>query len=195
MKSVLRPLLVLFAVLTVLTGVVYPLVVTLAAQALFPAQANGSLETVNGVVVGSSLIGQSNNDPRYFWSRPSAVNTMLGSSPESLGSSGGSNQGATSAILAQAVEERAVAFRVAHNLPADAVVPQDMLFASASGLDPHISPESARLQIERVAEARGLTADQVTALVEQFTEGPQLGLLGQPRVNVLLLNLALDKLQ
>lgn len=195
MMTQLRPALVIFVLLTLLTGVIYPLVVTLAAQALFPAQANGSLERVNGMVVGSSLIGQSNNDPRYFWSRPSAVNSMLGSSLESLGSSGGTNQGATSAALAQAVEERSATFRTANKLLSDAVITPDMLFASGSGLDPHISPEAARAQIARVAEARGLTVDQVTALVDQFTEGPQLGLLGQPRVNVLLLNLALDRLQ
>lgn len=176
-------------VLTILTGVIYPLVVTLAAQVVFPAQANGSLQTRDGMAVGSSLIGQDwNNDPDYFWSRPSAI----GYNP--LPSSG-SNLGPTSATLAQTVEERTAAFREAHNLPDDAAVPTDMLFASGSGLDPHISPEAARIQVERVAAARGLSVEQVNSLVDDAIEAPQFGFLGQPRVNVLLLNLALDGLQ
>jgi potassium-transporting ATPase KdpC subunit len=175
-------------VLTILTGVIYPLVVTLASQVLFSAQATGSLITRDGVVVGSSLIGQdTNGNPGYFWSRPSTI----GYSP--LPSSG-SNLGPTSAALAQTVAERAAAFRVANGLPEDAIVPTEMLFASGSGLDPHISPEAARLQAARVAAARGLTVEQVNVLVDDTIEAPQLGFLGQPRVNVLLLNLAVDNL-
>jgi K+-transporting ATPase ATPase C chain len=182
-------------VLTILTGVVYPVAITLVAQVVFPAQANGSLETVDDTVVGSSLIGQQTSDERYFWSRPSAVNTMLGSTIDSPGSSGATNAGMTSAALAEQVAEREAAFRAANNNPADMAVPADMLFTSGSGLDPHISPEAARLQIDRVADARGLDRETVAALVEQYVEPPQLGLFGQPRVNVLLLNLALDQLQ
>lgn len=177
-------------VMTILTGVIYPLVMTVAAQVIFPAQANGSLVTKDGVVVGSSLFGQSNTDPRYFWPRPSAVNYMEGTT-----ASAGTNYGPTNATLQTQVEERAIAFRKANGLPADAEVPQDMLFASGSGLDPHISPAAAQAQIDRVAEARGLDRAAVAALVDQYTEAPQLGFLGQPRVNVLLLNLALDALQ
>jgi potassium-transporting ATPase KdpC subunit len=188
MKTILTALRML-VVLTILTGVIYPLVVTVVAQVVFPAQANGSLQTVDGTIVGSALIGQEmNGDPRYFWSRPSSI----GYNP--LPSSG-SNLGPTSATLAQSVEERAAAFREAHNLPDDAPVPTDMVFASGSGLDPHISPEAARLQVERVAAARGLTVEQINGLVDDAIETPQLGFLGQPRVNVLLLNLALDGLQ
>jgi K+-transporting ATPase ATPase C chain len=145
--------------------------------------------------VGSALIGQPNSDALYFWGRPSAVNYMGGSSADSLGLSGGSNYGSTSAALKTLVAEREAAFRAAHNLPESVPVPADMLFASGSGLDPHISPEAARLQVDRVAEARGLDRQIVAALVEQQVEAPQLGFLGQPRVNVLLLNLALDGLQ
>jgi K+-transporting ATPase ATPase C chain len=175
-------------VLTILTGIIYPLVVTLASQALFSAQANGSLVTRDSVVVGSALIGQdTNGNPGYFWSRPSAI------SYNPLPSSG-SNLGPTSASLVQTVAERAAAFREANNLPDDATVPTDMLFASGSGLDPHISPEAARLQVERVAAARGLTVEQINALVDDAIEAPQFSFLGQPRVNVLLLNLAVDNL-
>lgn len=182
-------------VLTILTGVIYPLAVTLAAQGVFPAQANGSLVTVNGEVIGSVLIGQQNNDPRYFWSRPSAVDYMQGSSPEAPGSSGATNYGRTNATLAEEVAARETTFREANSVPAGIRVPAEMLYTSGSGLDPHISPEAARLQIRRVAEARGLSRETVARLVEQFVEPPQLGFLGQPRVNVLLLNLALDQLQ
>jgi potassium-transporting ATPase KdpC subunit len=186
MKQIM-PAIRMLVVLTILTGVIYPLVITLAGGIIFPAQANGSLITKDGAVVGSSLIGQANDDPAYFWNRPSAINySPLPSS--------GSNLGPTSAALQTAVEEHAAAVRAANNLPDDAIIPQDLLFASGSGLDPHISPEAARLQITRVAEARGLDVAQVTELVEGAIEQPQLGILGQPRVNVLLLNLALDQL-
>jgi K+-transporting ATPase ATPase C chain len=174
--------------MTVITGVIYPLVMTVAAQVIFPAQANGSLVTVNDTLVGSSLVGQMNNDPRYFWPRPSAI------SYNPLPSSG-SNLGPASTTLQEMVTQREADFRTANHLADDVVLPPEMVFASASGLDPHISPEAARLQIERVAEARGLAAENVAALVEQYVEQPQLGILGQPRVNVLLLNLALDRLQ
>lgn len=182
-------------VLTLLTGVVYPLAMTVIAQAVFPVQANGSLITVDNQTVGSSLIGQSTSDPRYFWSRPSAVNYMEGSSLDALGSSGATNYSSTNAALAEDVAAREAAFRAANNIPDDTAVPVEMLFASGSGLDPHISPEAARLQVARVAVARGLGAETVAALVEAHIEAPALGFLGQPRVNVLLLNLALDKLK
>ena len=187
----LRPALVILALLTLLTGVAYPLAVTAVAQAAFPWQANGSLVRVGGLVVGSALIGQANADPRYFWPRPSAID--YNPLP-----SGGSNQGPTSAALQQAVAARAAQLRAAHHLPASTPLPADLLFASGSGLDPDISPEAARLQIDRVAQVRQFTPaqrDALAALVERSVEPPQLGLLGQPRVNVLLLNLALDGLK
>lgn len=184
----------LFAVLTVITGVIYPLAITLIGQLVFPTQANGSLLVENEVVIGSSLIGQGTTDSRYFWSRPSTVNYMLGSSAEALGSSGASHLSPVSTILAETVTGREQAFREAHNLADDVAVPLDMLFASGSGLDPHISPEAARLQIDRVANTRGLDRQMVTDLVEAHIETPQLGILGQARVNVLALNMALDML-
>ncbi|MBZ0299138.1 MAG: potassium-transporting ATPase subunit KdpC [Anaerolineae bacterium] len=185
----------MLALLTLLTGVLYPLVVTIIAQAFFADQANGSLLLRDSQVIGSDLIGQQTDDPRYFWGRPSAVDTMQGSTPDHLGTSGATNYGWTSAALAELVAQRAAEFRQANGLSADTVVPADMLFASGSGLDPHISPESARLQIDRVADARGLPRQQVANLVERFVEAPQFGFLGQPRVNVLRVNLALDALQ
>ncbi|MCU0482236.1 MAG: K(+)-transporting ATPase subunit C [Anaerolineae bacterium] len=184
----------LFAVLTVITGVIYPLTITLFGQVVFPTQANGSLMVENDTVRGSSLIGQGTTDPRYFWSRPSAVNYMLGSSAQALGSSGASNLSPASATLAETVAEREQAFREAHHLADDVAVPLEMLFASGSGLDPHISPEAARLQIDRVANTRGLDRQIVADLVEAHIETPQIGILGQARVNVLALNIALDTL-
>jgi K+-transporting ATPase ATPase C chain len=179
----------LLGLFTLITGVIYPLAVTAVAQALLPLQANGSLVTRNEIIIGSALIGQNwNEDPRYFWSRPSATNY-------SALPSGGSNLGATSATLRASVQQRAADFRLAHDVDAATALPADLLFASASGLDPHISPEAARLQAARVAAARGLPVITVSELVEQLTETPQFGFLGQPRVNVLLLNLALDELQ
>jgi len=185
-------------VLTLVTGIIYPLLMTLIGQVIFPFQANGSLERVDDVIVGSTLIGQSNSDVRYFQSRPSAVNYMEGSyfnsqADKSIGSSGASNLSPSSAVLQEAAAQRAIDFRTFNNLPADTVVPADMVFASGSGLDPHISPQAAALQVARVAEARSLTVEQVQALVSEATEGPQFGLLGEPRVNVLRLNLALDR--
>ncbi len=184
----LRPALMMLVVLTLLTGIIYPLVVTGIAQLLFPAQANGSLLGDAARPVGSALLGQANDDPRYFQPRPSA--TGYGTLPSS-----GSNLAPTSATLAELVTQRAADFRAAHALDTAAPVPVEMLFASGSGLDPHISPDAARLQVAGVAAARGLDEAQVAALVEGHVEGPQLGLLGESRVNVLLLNLALDRLQ
>lgn len=187
-KQTLIPATRMLLVMTILTGVIYPLIITLAAQTLFPQQANGSLIVVDEVVIGSALIGQSNSDTRYFWSRPSAVS--YNPLP-----SGGSNLAMTSATLQETVATRADQIRQAHDLAADVPIPPDLLFASASGLDPHISPEAARLQIERVAAARDLPVEQVASLVDQFSEPAQLGVLGQPRLNVLLLNLALDEVE
>lgn len=182
----------MMVVLTVLTGVVYPLAITVVAQAIFPDQANGSLIIAAEQPIGSLLIGQAIEDVRYFWPRPSAVDYMAGSTLAQLGTSGATNYAMTNAALAATVEERANAFRRANDLNARAIVPPDMLFASGSGLDPHISPAAARLQIDRVAKARGVAPSIVAALVEQHIEAPQFGFLGAPRVNVLRLNLALD---
>jgi K+-transporting ATPase ATPase C chain len=194
-KQSIVPAVRMLLVLTVLTGVLYPLTITAAALLAFPAQANGSLVQREGVVVGSALIGQANDDARYFWPRPSAVAYMDGSTPASLGSSGGSNLAPTSATLANQVATRAAAFRAANDLTASAPIPPDILTASGSGLDPHISPAAARAQVARVAVARGIAAPAVAALVEQQVERPQFDFLGEPRVNVLALNLALDRLE
>ncbi|HXD39753.1 MAG TPA: potassium-transporting ATPase subunit KdpC [Ramlibacter sp.] len=189
MNNILRPAIVLFAIFTLITGVAYPLVVTGAAQALFPAQAAGSLIVKDGKPVGSALIGQNFSDPKNFWSRPSATSPM----PYNGGSSGGSNQGPLNPALTDAVKSRIEALRAAD--PGNtAPVPVDLVTASASGLDPHISPPAARYQVARVANARGMSADKVQALVDQHTQRPLLGFLGEPYVNVLQLNLALDAL-
>jgi len=212
-NAVITPILMLL-VLTVLLGGVYPLVMTVLSGALFPSQAGGSLITnSNGQVVGSSLLAQPFTDPKYFWPRPSAVNygifsstqgaacssanassvTVAGGASAEFCAGAGSNLGPTSATLLAQIQQRAKDIRAANNLSADAVIPSDLLFASASGLDPHISPAAAQIQIDRVAKARNMTHDQVAALVTQFTQQPQLGILGEARVNVLLLNLALDQ--
>lgn len=189
MKTILRPALVLFVLLTLLTGVVYPLAVTGAAQALFPAQAAGSLILRDGQPVGSSLIGQNFTDPGHFWGRPSATGPM----PYNASASGGSNQGPLNPALTDAVKGRIDALRAAD--PGNtSPVPVDLVTASASGLDPHISPAAARYQAARVARMRGLPVEQVAQLVAQHTETPWLGLLGEARVQVLRLNLALDAL-
>ena len=173
---------------TIIAGVAYPLIMTGVAQLLFHKQANGSLIERNGQVVGSELIAQQFTGDKYFWPRPSAGGYATVPS-------GASNLGPTSQALQSNVTANAVAFRTGNKLAADAPVPADMVFTSASGLDPHISPESARLQIARVAAERGMAEDQVKALVEKFVEPPQWGIFGEPRVNVLELNVALDDLQ
>lgn len=190
MNNIIRPLLVLSVALTLATGVAYPLVVTGAAQALFPAQAAGSLIEVNGKPVGSALIGQNFSDPQYFWGRPSATGPM----PYNASASGGSNLGPLNPALVDAVKGRVEALRAAD--PGNtAPVPVDLVTASASGLDPHISPAAARYQTARVARLRGLPLEKVQALVDQHTQAPLLGLLGEPRVNVLQLNLAIHALR
>jgi K+-transporting ATPase ATPase C chain len=175
-------------VFTVLTGLLYPLAVTGVAQLAFRDKANGSLIEHGGKIIGSKLLAQPFTDGKYFWPRPSACGYATAPS-------GASNLGPTSAALQSNVVANAKAFRDAHHLADDAPVPSDMVFTSGSGLDPHISPESARMQISRVAAARGVHDDAVQTLVEKFVEQPQLGFLGEPRVNVLLLNLALDQRQ
>ena len=187
MQSILRPALVLFAALTLVCGVLYPLLVTGVAQAAFPAQANGSLVEKDGQVVGSSLIGQSFTSPGYFWGRPSATAPMANSGA----GSGGSNQGPLNPALQEAVKGRIAALRALD--PANtAPVPVDLVTASASGLDPEISVAAARYQAARVARARQLPAERVGVLVEEHSERPFLGLFGEARVNVLALNMALD---
>ena len=184
----LRPALVILGVLTAVTGVAYPLSVTALARLLFPAAAQGSLLVRGGVPVGSTLIGQSFRDPRFFWGRPSATASV----PYDAAASSGSNLGPTNPALAGAVRARLAALREADpgNL---APVPVDLVTASASGLDPHITPAAALYQARRVARARGLAEDAVRRLVEEHVESRQLGILGEPRVNVLRLNLALER--
>jgi len=184
MKLIIQSIL-LTIVLTVITGVVYPLVVTGISQVAFKDQANGSLIMRNGEPVGSEFLAQQFTGDKYFWPRPSACS--YGTVP-----SGASNLGPTSQKLHDNVATNAANFRAANKLPADAPVPADMVYASGSGLDPHISPEAARLQTARVAGARGVNEDSIRARVEQFIEPPQFGFLGESRVNVLKLNLALD---
>lgn len=178
-------------VLTILTGVIYPLFVTLVGQIIFPYQANGSLIQEGNTVVGSSLIGQVVDNPRYFSGRPSAVNAMQ-ADEGTLIASGASNLSMTNTALLDTYAERAAAFRAANGLSENSIVPSEMIMASGSGLDPHISPLAAQLQAARVAESRGIPVEEVLALITQHTESPQLGFLGDTRVNVLTLNLALD---
>ena len=186
----LRISLITILLFTVLTGLAYPLAVTGIGQLMFPGNANGSLITENGKIVGSELIGQPFSDPRYFWGRLSAT----GPFPYNAAASSGSNYGPTNPALFDAVKGRIKQLHDAdstNTLP----IPVDLVTASGSGLDPHISIAAARYQIQRVARARGLAVDKVQSLVDENTESRQLGFLGEPRVNVLKLNLALDKTQ
>lgn len=182
-----RPACLLLLVLTLLTGAAYPATVTLLGNALFPGQAQGSLIRSNGRVLGSRLVGQPFHSPGRFWSRPSATTPA----PYNAASSSGSNLGPLNPALAESVEQRVANLRA---IGGGAIVPLDLVTVSASGLDPHISPEAALYQVSRVAQARGLPEESVRRLVERRTEPRTLGLLGEPRVNVLLLNMDLDSL-
>lgn len=190
MKDQIRPALTMLVILTLLTGLAYPLAVTGLAQLFFPDQANGSLIVRDGKVIGSQLIGQYFDKPEYFWPRPSATTPF----PYNAAASGGSNLGLTNPALIEAVKARVAALRAAdpgNELP----IPVDLVTASGSGLDPHISPAAALYQLKRVARTRGLDENTVQTRITQHTEGRQFGLLGERRVNVLLLNLALDSLK
>jgi K+-transporting ATPase ATPase C chain len=185
----LRTAVLLTVVLTVLLGIVYPLLMTGMAQVLFPSQANGSLVRDSaGNVIGSALLAQNFSTPEYFHPRPS----LAGTDGYDATASGGSNLGPTNQKLIDAVKDRTAAYRDENGLAADALVPVDAVTTSASGLDPDISPANALMQASRVARARNMTEDQVRTMVDQYTEGRTLGILGEPRVNVLKLNLALD---
>lgn len=191
-----RAAVMMTVVLAALLGIVYPLVLTAIAQLAFPYQANGSLiQDASGTVIGSELIGQHFTAPKYFHGRPSVTVDASDSSvsvPYNAANTTASNLGPTNQKLVDAVAERAAAYRAENGLAADAAVPVDAVTASGSGLDPHITPANAALQVARVAAARGLSPDQVQGLVAQHTEGRTLGFIGEPRVNVLTLNLALD---
>ncbi|HEX7078442.1 MAG TPA: potassium-transporting ATPase subunit KdpC [Candidatus Eisenbacteria bacterium] len=186
MRKELVPAVLMLVVLTLVTGVFYPLLVTGLAQVVFPRQANGSLIVRDGKVVGSFWIGQSFSDPKYFWGRLSATSPAY-----NAGASSGSNLGPVNPALVEAAHAR-IAALVAADPEAPSPVPVDLVTASASGLDPHISVAAAEYQVDRVAKARGLTRDQVRRLVEAHTTGRFLSLIGEPVVNVLELNLALD---
>jgi K+-transporting ATPase ATPase C chain len=187
MLKELKPAFLFLLVLTVLTGAVYPALVTGIARALFPHQADGSLIVKDGKAIGSTLIGQPFSDPKYFWGRPSATAPV----PYNAGASGGSNQGPLNPALEEAVKACIAALKESDPSQA-APLPVDLVTASASGLDPHVSPAAARWQVPRVARVRGLDEAEVRSLVGRHTEGRQFGILGEPRVNVLRLNLALD---
>lgn len=188
MSNILRPAISLFIVLTAITGVAYPLASTGIARAIFPHQASGSLIEQDGKAVGSALIGQQFSDPGHFWGRPSAT----GPQANNASASSGSNQGPSNPALIEAVKGRIESLKAAD--PGNPMpIPVDLVTASASGLDPHISPAAASYQTERVARARKLPTAQVAAMVERHTEGRQFGVLGEARVNVLTLNLALDR--
>ena len=187
MRAQLRPAIMALLILTILTGLIYPLAVTGIAQAIFPHQANGSLLIKDGRPIGSALIGQPFDDARYFWGRPSATSPF----PYNAAASSGSNLGPTNPALIQAVQTRIAALKAAD--PGNTtLIPVDLVTASGSGLDPHISPAAADYQVRRVARARGMDENVVRRLVAEQTERRQFGLLGEPRVNVLKLNLTLD---
>jgi K+-transporting ATPase ATPase C chain len=189
-RNFLRPAGILFLLLTLLTGLIYPLLITALAQAFFPFQANGSLITQNGQVVGSALIGQQFNDPKYFWGRLSSTSNYA----YNAAASGGSNLGPTNPTLLTRISDRVAALKSAdpnNSLP----IPVDLVTASGSGLDPEISVAAAHYQAARVARIRGLALDRVQALIDQYTSGRTFGFLGEARVNVLKLNLALDALE
>jgi K+-transporting ATPase ATPase C chain len=190
MNSTLRPLFVLFAILSLITGIAYPLFVTGIAKATMPFQAGGSIVERDGKAVGSRLIGQSFSDPRHFWSRPSA--TAPG--PDNATASGGSNQGPSNPALVEAVKGRVAALRAA-DPDNQAPVPVDLVTASGSGLDPEISVAAARYQAARIARVRSIPVERVDALISEHTQGQILGFIGEPRVNVLELNLALDAMR
>ena len=190
MGKLLRQSIVMLLLMTVITGIASPLLATGLAQVMFPGQANGSLIERNGKPVGSALIGQSFTDAKYFWGRPSATSP----NPNNAASSSGSNTGPTNPALIDAIKQRIDALHAVD--PGNkAPVPVDLITASGSGLDPEISPAAAQYQLARVAQARKLSVSQVQALVDQSTSGRTLGILGEPRVNVLKLNLALDSSQ
>lgn len=190
MKEHIRPALTMLLILTVLTGLVYPLTITGMTHLIFPDQSNGSLIVRNGKVIGSKLVGQYFDKPEYFWSRPSATSTFA----YNAAASGGSNLGPTNPALIEAVKARVTALR-ATDPGNDAPIPVDLVTASGSGLDPHISPAAALYQVKRVARGRGLGESILQTLVTQHIEGRQFGFLGERRVNVLELNLALDNLK
>ncbi len=187
MRAQLRPAVVSLILFIILTGVIYPSVVTGIAQFLFPYQANGSQIVRDGQALGSELIGQPFDDPRYFWSRPSSTSPF----PYNAASSSGSNLGPENPKLMETIQQRIAALQAADPQNSQPI-PVDLITASGSGLDPHISLASALYQISRVAKARGISEDSVRALVNEYTEGRQFGFLGELRVNVLVLNLALD---
>jgi len=177
-------------VMTILTGIVYPLLMTGVAQLTFPSKANGSLVRRNGKIIGSELIGQKFDSPKYFWSRPSAI----GYNPIP---SGASNYGPTSDTLKKQVNARRILFASKNSIKDMTVIPNEMIFASGSGLDPHISPEAVDLQLSRVATARNLNGSQIQKLkqiIKEMTEKPQYFLFGEPRINVFELNLAMDNI-
>jgi potassium-transporting ATPase KdpC subunit len=196
MTSQLRPAFFMLLIFTLITGVIYPLVVTGIAQVVFPSQANGSLIMVNGKAVGSKLIGQQFDDPKYFWGRISETGTFAYNAfnAENLTGSSGSNFGPLNPALTEMVQARIDALKIAdpdNTLP----IPVDLVTSSGSGLDPHISIAAALYQVHRVATARGLSEADVQSLVDKYTVGRQFGFLGEPTVNVLKLNLALDGIQ
>jgi potassium-transporting ATPase KdpC subunit len=186
MFALLRPAIVVFGILTVVTGVAYPLAITLVSQALFNHQANGGIIERDGKAVGAELIGQQFTDPRYFWSRPSATSPVYNGE-----ASTGSNLGPTNPALLDAVKQRTEALKAA-NPNAQSDVPVELVTASGSGLDPHISPTAAKYQARRVADARSVSDEQILKAIDDHTEGRTFGVLGEPRVNVLRLNPALD---